>query len=239
MTSASSRPAFLLRYLLLPALPFLALVLLLDLAAVDLLVADWIYEASGGAWTLRDAWLTSDVVHEGGRQLVALALLLLLALLVASHWHLPLKPWRRSLCYLLLSALLAGLAVNLLKRLTHMDCPWDLLRYGGEYPYIPLFEPHPDTFRHGACFPAGHASAGYAWFGLFFVALEHLPRRRWLILGAVLGLGLVFGVAQQSRGAHFVSHDLWTLGVCWSVVTLVYAAFGCRLSGSAPGTGAS
>jgi membrane-associated PAP2 superfamily phosphatase len=237
MTSLVSRPAFLLRHLYLPALPFLLLALALEYWSADLRVADWIYQASGASWSLRDAWLTRTLVHEGGRQLVAGLLLLLLLALISTYVRSSWQPWRRGLWYLLVSALLAGLAVNLLKRLTHVDCPWDLLRYGGEFPYQGLLEAHPHTFRTGACFPAGHASAGYAWLGLYYLARDSVPRWRNVALGSVLLLGLVFGIGQQLRGAHFVSHDLWTLGVCWAVVTLVYAAFGGRLRSNSAASG--
>lgn len=213
---------------LLPVLPLLALAVLLELTRLDLALADWIYHASGDTWALRDHWLVRGLLHEGGRTLVAVMLVLLLAAFAASCCHGRLRSWRRGLGYVLVSALLAGLAVNLLKRVTHMDCPWDLLRYGGEYPYTGLFEAHPGTFRHGACFPAGHASAGYSWLGLWLLARDKLPKWRWSVLGAVLLLGAVFGIAQQLRGAHFLSHDLWTLAICWTVAVLVYVAFGRR-----------
>jgi hypothetical protein len=28
-------------------------------------------------------------------------------------------------------------------------------------------------------------------------------------------MGVVFGATQQLRGAHFLSHDLWTAAICW------------------------
>jgi membrane-associated PAP2 superfamily phosphatase len=34
--------------------------------------------------------------------------------------------------------------------------------------------------------------------------------------------GGVFGAAQQLRGAHFLSHDLWTLATCWTVSLLLF-----------------
>jgi membrane-associated PAP2 superfamily phosphatase len=219
--------------LLWPVLLLLTLALLAELLQLDLMVADWIHRASGNTWSLRDAWLTRGLLHEGGRMLVALLLVALLVTLAASYWYTPLRGWRRGLVYLLVSALLAGLAVNVLKRLTHVDCPWDLLRYGGDYPYVGLFEAHPDTFRYGACFPAGHASAGYSWLGLYFLVRDRLPRWRWLALGVVVMMGAAFGVAQQLRGAHFLSHDLWTLALCWGVAVMAYVAFRCRL-GPAP-----
>jgi membrane-associated PAP2 superfamily phosphatase len=36
------------------------------------------------------------------------------------------------------------------------------------------------------------------------------------LLYAALGIGLLFGIAQQVRGAHMLSHDLFTLAICWS-----------------------
>ncbi len=53
-----------------------------------------------------------------------------------------------------------------------------------------------------------------------------------LILGIGLLAGTVFGVAQQLRGAHFLSHDVASLIVCWAVACTVDAV-GTR-SGRAP-----
>src|SRR5690606_20864867 len=78
------------------------------------------------------------------------------------------------------------------------------------------------AFRYGACFPAGHASAAYAWFGFYYFAREYMPRWKWWALTAVCALGAVFGAGQQLRGAHFLSHDIWTLGLCWFIATGLY-----------------
>lgn len=209
-------------HLVFPVGLLLALALGLQLSHADLWWADRLYAWSGGQWAWRDAWLTETLLHVGGRKFVAAGALGLLALALASGVITPLAPWRATLGYLLGSAVLAALLVNLAKQLTHVDCPWDLLRYGGERPYIGLFEPHPRTFPYGECFPAGHASAGYAWLGLYYVARAWRPRWRWAVLGAVLALGTAFGLAQQLRGAHFLSHDLWSLLLCWAIATLGY-----------------
>ena len=73
-----------------------------------------------------------------------------------------------------------------------------------------------------SCFPAGHASAGYAWVALYFFFLARRPAWRWRGLAIGLIAGAVFGIAQQLRGAHFFSHDLWTLMICWSTALLLY-----------------
>jgi membrane-associated PAP2 superfamily phosphatase len=30
-------------------------------------------------------------------------------------------------------------------------------------------------------------------------------------------IGFVLGISQQIRGAHFMSHTLWTAWLCWTV----------------------
>jgi len=46
-------------------------------------------------------------------------------------------------------------------------------------------------------------------------------------VGLVFGLllGVVFGMAQELRGAHFLSHDLWSLAVAWTCASLLYYGF--------------
>jgi membrane-associated PAP2 superfamily phosphatase len=65
---------------------------------------------------------------------------------------------------------------------------------------------------------------------LYFVAYER--NRKLAIVGLAVGLllGLVFGIAQQARGAHFVSHDLWSAFLAWILSLTLYAcAFRARL----------
>ncbi|MCL7714374.1 phosphatase PAP2 family protein [Stenotrophomonas sp. CPCC 101365] len=188
----------------------------------DQWLADLLYRGQGGRWALKDAWWTSQLIHRGGKNLSVLAsLLVLLALLRACldpRW----RALRAPLLYLLLAVGLATGGVALLKPLTGLDCPWDLQRYGGGRPFVGLFQPRPATLGAAACFPAGHASAGYAWVALYFFALQARPRWRGRALGVALATGLVFGIAQQLRGAHFLSHDVATLALCWSTAVLLY-----------------
>jgi membrane-associated PAP2 superfamily phosphatase len=205
-----------------PLAIFAALSLLLIVLHGDLWLADRLYAMEGHAWSLQNGYVTQDLLHAAGRQAskdlwFALAMMVAASLL-SPHW----KQWRRPLLYLLLSTALSTAAVGLLKRWTNMDCPWDLLRYGGDKNYYTLFMHRPSMLGHASCFPAGHASAGYAWIALYFFFLSTRPRWRGWGLGFALALGAVFGVAQQLRGAHFLSHDLWTLMICWLIALALY-----------------
>ncbi|QOR38053.1 phosphatase PAP2 family protein [Billgrantia diversa] len=196
---------------------FLALVLAIAWLELDFRLADVLYRWQGDDWALREHILLEGWLHRGGRQLSQwLGGLVILALL-ASHVSPKLLRWRRALWYLFLAVASATFSVAAIKQLVTMECPWDLARYGGKLPFIGLLEARPADLPDTACFPAGHASAGYAWVALYFFFSFTLPRLRWAGLTIGLGLGLLFGVAQQLRGAHFLSHDLWTLMLCWTI----------------------
>ncbi len=176
----------------------------------------WLYEQEGGRWLLKDHWLLSDLIHTGGRRLSILLALACIGLYVLSFRLSSLRPQRWVLAYLAIAPLLASAAVLLGKRVSGVDCPWSLQPFGGDLPYLPLLQQLLAP-GDGACFPAGHASAGYAWFALYFAAASIRPAMRLPMLLLVLLVGGIFGFAQQLRGAHFLSHDLWSLTLCWSV----------------------
>ncbi len=108
--------------------------------------------------------------------------------------------------------------------------PRALQEFGGEMPYVHLFSARPEGMKRGQCFPAAHASSGYALIAFWFVFRER--NRRWAHFGMAAGIlgGLIFGIAQQSRGAHFVSHDVWSAFLVWAIsLTLYTAGFKARL----------
>lgn len=190
----------------------------------DFWLADRLYAWQGGRWALQNAYLTERLIHRLGRDASTAAWFGVLALWLVARLRPGLSEWRRPLAYLLLSTVLAIALVSALKSLTDIDCPWDLRRYGGADEFFGLFSQRPPGLGRGRCFPAGHASAGYAWVALYFFLASVQPRWRWFGLSVGLGLGLLFGVSQQLRGAHFLSHDLWTLAIAWSAALTLYLA---------------
>lgn len=190
----------------------------------DFWFADLLYRWEGGHWALQNAILTRNLIHHDGKLLSTVAWVVTAGLAVWAWRRADGRRYRLPLLYLASAVALSTGVVSLLKSLTHMDCPWDLSRYGGRLPYIGLFEARPAGMPHAACFPAGHSSAGYAWVALYFFALALKPAWRWPALAVGLGAGLLFGLGQQLRGAHFLSHDLWTLSLSWAVALGLYRA---------------
>jgi membrane-associated PAP2 superfamily phosphatase len=191
----------------------------------DLWLADRIYALEGHRWVLRNAAVTQDLLHLRGRDLSILAWLAVLAAWLTSCARPGLAAWRRPWLYLLAATSTSATAVAWIKSWSNVDCPWDLARYGGTHAYLGVFQARPAAWTPGSCFPAGHASAGYMWLALYFLLARTRPAWRWWGLGLALVAGLVFGGAQQARGAHFLSHDVVTAMVCWSSALALHAVF--------------
>lgn len=211
----------------------LALILLWDFSDLDLSLA----LAMGGAqgFPLRDHWLLSDVLHTGGKFLAWLLVITLCALIVWPVGVLrELSPARRT--QLVVSALLASALVALLKAGSQTSCPWDLHDFGGVARYASHWAGwlNPDG-GSGQCFPAGHATSGFAFLGGYFALRDERPGLAKAWAATALIAGFVLGFAQQLRGAHFMSHTLWTGWVCWMTVWLTDPLFAGK--GSAAGAG--
>lgn len=200
----------------------LALLLFLwDLSGLDLAMAQWFGGPAGFA--LQEHWLLTAVLHDGARRLAwALALLLCVGVWFPVGWlqHLV---FRRRL-QLALTTLVAVTVISSLKSISMTSCPWSLADFGGVAHYMPhwshLFE---TDGGNGRCFPAGHASSGFAFFSGYFALRRDMPARaaKWLVVAVVAGLAL--GMAQQMRGAHFMSHTLWTGWICWGTAWAIDA----------------
>lgn len=199
------------------AVSLLGLIALLawDRSPGDLLIAQLAGSAHGFA--LRNHWLLTQVLHEGGRRLSSGVVAILW---LGVWWPLGgLKALDRSRrLQLAAGSLVAALSVSALKSVNANSCPWELREFGGPAQLLG----HWQGFWQrdggaGHCFPAGHASAGFAFLGGWFAWRQVAPVRAWRWLAGALLSGLVLGLAQQWRGAHFMSHTLWTAWVCWNV----------------------
>lgn len=224
-----------------PLCVFAVLATVLCLTWTDVAIARaFFFDAEQGRWLGAGNWWVDFFLHTGGRWAVRFLVLTSACFWIASGIDPCLRATRRPAAYFAASVLLSVAVVGLLKTLTNVDCPWDLEVFGGRYPLIRLFADRPDELPQGRCFPAAHASSGYALMALYFVFRErsNLLAKLGLVSGAVTGL--MFGLAQQSRGAHFISHDLWSAIITWLVALTVYTfGFEARLWAAAPILGAA
>ena len=184
-----------------------------DLSRLDMVLAAWMGGAVG--FPLRGHWLLTVVLHDGARRA---GWLLVVALCLALWW--PFGPLKRVPAtvrlQLVATTLLSLLAVVALKSGSSTSCPWDLQAFGGVAQHASHWSALADG-GPGRCFPAGHASTGFAFLGGYFVFRREHRRMARIWLLSALATGLSLGLAQQLRGAHFMSHTLWTAYLCWCV----------------------
>jgi membrane-associated PAP2 superfamily phosphatase len=201
----------------LTALAF-ALIAVWDASGLDLVLAR--LAGGTGGFSGRDNRVLILGLHEVPR---FMSMVGVVALLVAVRWPfgvLRLLDLRERL-RLVLSVLAALAAVSLLKNTSRTSCPWDLAEFGGMAHYVSHWNWRLRDGGPGRCFPAGHASAAFAFLASWFALRRVAPHAAtvWLITATVAGC--VLGLAQQWRGAHYMSHTLWTAWVCWSVALAI------------------
>jgi len=151
--------------------------------------------------------------------------LLWLTTFIIANCKTTLSRHRKILLYFLCASATGPILVGICKSITHIYTPWNLAIFNGDHQYIRLFDVVSPNLPIGHAFPAGHASGGYCFMSLYFVLHQTRPQYKKYGLLVGLLLGIIFGVGQQIRGAHFPSHDIFTLVICWYSSLLLYLLF--------------
>lgn len=122
----------------------------------------------------------------------------------------------RELGYLAGVMLLVPTVVATLKGITHVPCPNNLQLFGGEFAYVSLWQ---DIISHSGqkCFPAAHASSGFALYAWAF--LPSLKNRRWQIAMGVTVLAWLMGLYKMAIGDHFLSHTVVSMLLAWAIAS--------------------
>jgi len=190
---------------------------------IDLAVQDRLYDAQTGSWLWDKHEPVARVLFYTGPKtaLVALAATCLLTLLASGHWDFARKR-RQGLAVLLISLIIVPATAGALKTATNVACPARSDRYGGNVPTLSLFERYPADARPAdrqRCFPAGHASGGFALFALVFLFKTRAARRGAVALA--LAVGGAMAAYKMAIGDHFLSHTLVTMELAVLLVTLI------------------
>jgi membrane-associated PAP2 superfamily phosphatase len=70
------------------------------------------------------------------------------------------------------------------------------------------------------CYPAGHASGGFALMSLFFLFKTYKNRIIALLFAFVIGWSM--GVYKMLIGHHYLSHTVITMILSWLLILAIY-----------------
>lgn len=185
-------------------------------ARLDFAIANIFFDPARGGFHLRKNYWLSTIGHDGLKWSALTVWLGMLGAALVSPFVQRLKAERRRLWWFCFAALAAALWISWLKARNAHACPWDIDVFGGVKAWFPLFG-SPPIEQAGRCWPGGHAAGGFSLLSGYFAWRDsnRSLARSWLMVS--LTLGTLMSATQIARGAHFLSHNLWTLWWCWLV----------------------
>lgn len=211
------------KHIFFTAINLIFIIALFEYTSLDIYIQNFFFQIDTQSWLLnRDEPILKFILYDGiKRLLIIFAVSILFTLLIFRKEEL-IKKYKTGLIIVLLSTIIVPLSVGYLKATTNTPCPKNIEYYGGEYPDIKVFENYPKEFVQKEkikCWPAGHASGGFALMALFFL----FKKRRNQILGLCFGLsiGWCMGLYKMLIGDHFLSHTIVTMVLAWFIILIL------------------
>ncbi|MBF7682577.1 phosphatase PAP2 family protein [Acinetobacter sp. B5B] len=184
----------------------------------QVLSAPWVNAL--GQYSYRDNPYLISLGHDGLKYIVicvAVAHLMVFLYLKVTKKN----PVLQKICLMVLLSMVCSVScIAVLKSTSEHACPWSMVST-----HLGMIQWSQDIHTSAKCFPGGHASGGFSLIILFFAYRIDYPKIARTGLIFALTLGCLMSLVQMMRGAHFLSHNLWSLWWSWLIALVVYKLF--------------
>ncbi len=209
--------------ILLTALLLLGTILFFGLSGADIAIQSLFYNPQTHQWLIdSNNAILKFVFYDGIKRLLIIIGVVVLVGLIIGWKRSSLQPYRRGLIILLASSIFVPLIVGSLKAVTNMPCPKNVEIFGGTYPHTCVWESYGKREcpkEKQKCWPAGHASGGFALIALVF--LFQTRRAKVLAMSSAMVIGWSMGTYKMLIGDHFFSHSVITMILAWLLILLI------------------
>ncbi|WP_321315190.1 phosphatase PAP2 family protein [Halarcobacter sp.] len=207
-------------------LSFILLVFVLiffQVTDVDIYIQELFFNFNNMTWIWnRQEPISEFLLYSGLKKSLIVFALFILGILVIFWRKQIIKKYRFGLIVIVLSSIIVPFTIISLKNITNTPCPKNIEYFGGNYPDIKVFDSYPKDFvQYGKirCWPAGHASGGFALMSLFFLFKKR--KNQILALGFAISLAWLMGLYKMAIGDHFLSHTIITMLIAWLEILLI------------------
>jgi len=198
-------------------------ILLFGIIDIDTIIQDNFFNSTTHTWILdRDLQPWKFIFYDGIKKVLILLALSFLFALIFFRNNRVIKEYKRGIIIVILSAIFIPLVSGGLKKITNMPCPKNEIHFGGKMIRTAVWESYDEPYKSMskiACWPAGHASGGFALLSLFF--LFKTLRNKILALTFSLGIGWSMGIYKMLIGDHFLSHTIITMLIAWLIILIL------------------
>lgn len=211
------------RQILLTSILLIFVIIFSGISDIDTLVQNKLYNFQTNTWILDRALEPYKFIFYDGikKVLILFALSFLIALLFFRKNSL-IQEYKQGILIVILSAIFIPLVIGGLKRYTNMPCPKNEIYYGGEMIRTAVWQKYKEPYKNMdiiKCWPAGHASGGFALLSLFF--LFKRKRNKILALTFSITISWSMGIYKMLIGDHFLSHTIITMIVSWLCILII------------------
>jgi len=208
------------KQLLINFLLLIVIITFFELTDVDIFIQNFFYDFETKSWLLdKNEAITKLIFYDGIKKILIVFALILLSSLIFFRNKEIIKKNKKALFLVLLSIIFVPLMISSLKAITNTPCPCNIEHFNGKYPNIKLLDDYPKDFvqkSKAKCWPAGHASGGFALMSLFFL-FKSKTNRQIALTGALL-IGWSMGIYKMLIGDHFLSHTIITMILAWMII---------------------
>ncbi|MDQ1245297.1 MAG: hypothetical protein QG565_1638 [Campylobacterota bacterium] len=207
------------------ALLLIAVFFLFELTNIDFVVQSYFYDDFTHKWVLshQDGNLLDFLFYSGIKKVIFVFGISILFLYLYSFKEsaTTLREYRKGLLVVWLSIAIVPSVIGFLKSVSNVPCPCDFRGFGGDYPYIRVLDVMPqEIIKKFKCYPAGHASGGFALMSLFFLFKTDKNRITALLIAIAIGWNM--GIYKILVGHHYLSHTLVTMILSWLMILVIY-----------------
>ncbi|OHE07050.1 MAG: phosphoesterase [Sulfurimonas sp. RIFOXYD12_FULL_33_39] len=213
------------KQILITSFVLIGIFFLFELSNIDIFVQEFFYNSTTHKWLLEHVkGSILDIVFYSGikKAIIVFGVLILFIYIYSFKSASPLlKSYRGGLLIVWLSIAIVPMIIGTLKANTNVPCPCDFMHFGGEYPYIRALDSMPqEIVKKFKCYPAGHASGGFALMSLFFLFKE--KKNSFIAFGVAMIIGWSMGIYKMLIGHHYLSHTLITMILAWLLILVIY-----------------
>lgn len=205
------------------AILLIAIIALFQFSNLDIFVQNFFYNFDTKNWLLqKEESILRFFLYDGIKVLLIIFAVAILFSLIFLRKKQFIQEYKKGLIIVLLSAIFVPSLIGTLKAVTNTPCPCDIIHFNGTYPDIKVFDSYPKDFVQTSkikCWPAGHASGGFALMALFFL-FKTPTNQKCALIGALI-VGWSMGTYKMLLGDHFLSHTIITMLLAWLIILLI------------------